>query len=66
LLYHGLRRAELNALHLADLQKLRGVHSLRVHGKSNKIRYLTLHSAVAGTVVLDLEAGGHATDRPPY
>jgi integrase/recombinase XerD len=38
LLYHGLRRAELCALYLVDMQERRSVRSLRVHGKGGKIR----------------------------
>ncbi len=63
LLYHGLRRAELCALHLVDLQERRGVRSLRVHGKGNKIRYIPLHPAAAGAIALYLEAAGHGADK---
>jgi integrase len=63
LLYHGLRRAELCALHLVDLQERRGVRSLRVHGKGNKIRYVPLHPAAAGAIALYLEAAGHGADK---
>jgi integrase/recombinase XerD len=63
LLYHGLRRDELCALHLVDLQERRGVCSLRVHGKGGKIRYVPLHPAAAGTIALYLEAAGHGADK---
>jgi integrase/recombinase XerD len=63
LLYHGLRRAELCALHLVDLQERRGVRSLRVHGKGGKIRYVPLHPAAAGAIALYLEAAGHGADK---
>jgi integrase/recombinase XerD len=63
LLYHGLRRAELCALHLVDLQERRGVRSLRVHGKGGKIRYVPLHPAAAGTIALYLEMAGHGTEK---
>jgi integrase/recombinase XerD len=63
LLYHGLRRAELCALHLGDLQDRRGVRHLRVLGKGSKIRYVPLHPAAAGAIVAYLEAAGHADDK---
>jgi integrase/recombinase XerD len=63
LLYHGLRHAELCAVHLVDLQERRGVRSLQVHGKGNKIRYVPLHPAAAGAIALYLEAGGHGADK---
>lgn len=36
LLYHGLRRAELCALHLVDLQERRGLRSLRIRGRAGR------------------------------
>jgi integrase/recombinase XerD len=63
LLYHGLRRAELCALHQVDLQERRGVRHLRVLGKGSKIRYLPLHPAAAGAIVGYLEAAGHGDDK---
>ena len=36
LLYHGLRRAELCALRVADIQERRGVEHLQVRGKTAK------------------------------
>lgn len=62
LLYHGLRRAELCALRLIDLQDRRGVRHLQVHGKGNKIRYVPLHPAAASTITAYLEAAGHGAD----
>ena len=62
LLYHGLRRAELCALRLIDLQDRRGVRHLQVHGKGNKIRYVPLHPAAAITITAYLEATGHGVD----
>jgi len=64
LLYHGLRRAELCALRLVDLQDRRGVRHLQVHGKGSKIRYVPLHPAAAGAIVAYLEAAGHGGDKP--
>lgn len=63
LLYHGLRRAELCALHLEDLQERRGAPHLRVHGKGDKIRYVPLHPAAAGDIAAYLEAAGRSNDK---
>lgn len=63
LLYHGLRRAELCALHLVDLQDRRGVRHLRVLGKGSKVRYVPLHPAAAGDIAAYLEAAGHGDDK---
>lgn len=59
LLYHGLRRAELCALRLADLHERRGVRHLQVQGKGNKIRYVPLHPAAASAIAAYLDAAGH-------
>ena len=64
LLYHGLRRAELCALRLVDLQDRRGVRHLQVHGKGGKIRYVPMHPAAAGAIATYLEAAGHGDDKP--
>jgi site-specific recombinase XerD len=64
LLYHGLRRAELCALRLGDLQDRRGVRHLQVHGKGSKIRYVPLHPAAAGAIAAYLELAGHGDDKP--
>lgn len=63
LMYHGLRRAELCALRLVDLQERRGVRHLRVHGKGGKLRYVPLHPAAAGAIAVYLEAAGHGDDK---
>lgn len=63
LLYHGLRRAELCALHLVDLHDRRGVRHLRVLGKGSKIRYVPLHPAAADAITAYLEAAGHGDDK---
>jgi len=62
LLYHGLRRAELCALRLVDLQDRRGVRHLQVHGKGRKIRYVPLHPAAANAIEAYLDSAGHGTD----
>lgn len=58
-LYHGLRRAELCTLHLADLQDRRGVRHLRVLGMGSKMRYVPPHPVAAGDIAANLEAAGH-------
>lgn len=63
LLYHGLRRAELCALRIMDLQDRRGVRHLQVHGKGGKIRYLPMHPAAAGEIAAYLEQAGHADNK---
>ena len=62
LLYHGLRRAELCALCVGDIQERRGVKHLRVFGKGSKIRYVPLHPSAAGAIAAYLEAAGHSGD----
>lgn len=47
LLYHGLRRAELCALRVADTHERRGVKHLYVRGKGSKIRYMPLGGVIA-------------------
>lgn len=63
LLYHGLRRAELCALHLVDLHERRGIRHLRVHGKGDKVRYVPLHPAAAASIAAYLEVAGHGDDK---
>ncbi len=62
LLYHGLRRAELCALHVGDVQERRGVKHLKIHGKGGKLRYVPLHPATAESIALYLERAGHGSD----
>ncbi|WP_229458248.1 tyrosine-type recombinase/integrase [Massilia glaciei] len=64
LLYHGLRRAELCALTVGDIQQRRGVMHLRVHGKGGKLRYVPLHPGTAESIDAYLQAAGHATEIP--
>lgn len=63
LLYHGLRRAELCALTVGDLQPRRGVMHLRVHGKGDKIRYVPLHPGTAELIDTYLQTAGHGADQ---
>jgi integrase/recombinase XerD len=62
LLYHGLRRAELCALMVGDMQQRRGVMHLRIHGKGGKLRYVPLHPGTAEVIDGYLQAAGHAGD----
>ncbi len=62
LLYHGLRRAELCAFTVGDVQQRRGVAHLRVHGKGSKLRYVPLHPGTAELIDTYLQAAGHADD----
>ena len=59
LLYHGLRRAELCTLRVANIQERRGVKHLQVHGKGSKIRYVPLHPSAADAIAAYLEVAGH-------
>jgi integrase/recombinase XerD len=63
LLYHGLRRAELCALRVTDIQERRGVMHLQVHGKGSKIRYVPLHPGAADAIAAYLEAADHGEDK---
>ena len=62
LLYHGLRRAELCALTVGDIQQRRGVMHFRIHGKGGKIRYMPLHPGTAELIDGYLETASHAGD----
>ena len=59
LLYHGLRRAELCALRVGDLEDRRGIKHLRVHGKGSKIRFVPAHPTALTRIEEYLEAAGH-------
>lgn len=50
LLYHGLRRAELCALKISDIQQRQGVFHLLVHGKGGKDRFIPLHPHTAQAI----------------
>jgi len=62
LLYHGLRRAELCALTVGDMQQRRGVMHLRIHGKGGKLRHVPLHPGTADAIETYLAMAGHADD----
>ena len=59
LLYHGLRREELCALRVCDLQERSGIKHLRVHGKGNKIRFVPAHPSALSRIEEYLEMAGH-------
>jgi len=59
---HGLRRAEMCARRVADIQERRGVKHLQVRGKGSKIRYVPLHPGAAEAVGVYLEAASRAED----
>jgi integrase/recombinase XerD len=63
LLYHGLRRAELCALTVGDLQGRHGVMHLHVQGKGGKTRYVPLHHGAAELIDAYLQAAGHGADK---
>lgn len=62
LLYHGLRRAELCALTVGDLEQRRGVIRLRINGKGGKLRYVPLHPGTAEAIDAYLALAGHVGD----
>jgi site-specific recombinase XerD len=62
LLYHGLRRAELCSLRVADMQERRGVKHLQVRGKGSKIRFVPLHPGAASAIAEYLEVARHSND----
>jgi integrase/recombinase XerD len=57
LLYHGLRREEVESLEVPDIHLRRGVPHLRIHGKGGKIRHV--HPGTQALVTDYLEASGH-------
>jgi site-specific recombinase XerD len=63
LLYHGLRRAELCALTVSDLQQRSGITHLCVCGKGDKLRYVPLHPDAAVHIDAYLQAAGHGADK---
>jgi len=63
LLYHGIRRSELAALRVKDLEERRGVKHFRVHGKRRKIRYIPAHARAIELIEEYLDACGHRNDK---
>jgi integrase/recombinase XerD len=62
LLYHAIRREELCALKVGDIQQREGVPHLRVEGKGDKVRYLPAAPDALRLIAVYLEASGHAGD----
>lgn len=62
LLFHGLRRAELCALRVGDVQNRRGVAHFSVEGKGGKTRYVPVHAQTIERITDYLAAAGHAAD----
>ena len=60
LLHHGLRREELTRLKVKDFaQTDRDGPRMRVWGKGNKVRYLSVHPSTLELVAVYLAAAGH-------
>jgi len=62
LLYHGLRREELCALRVKDMQTRQGVLHFRVKGKREKIRFVPVHPSAQRLVGAYLALAGHGGD----
>jgi integrase/recombinase XerD len=62
LLYHGMRRAELCGLVVADMQNRQGVMHFRVLGKRGKIRFIPVHPQAQRLTEEYLAAAGHSAD----
>jgi site-specific recombinase XerD len=62
LLFHGLRRAELCALLVGDVQLRRGVTHFRVMGKGGKIRFVPVHPQTLERINDYLERSHHGVD----
>ncbi len=62
LLYHGLRRQELCALKVKDLQGREGIPHLRVHGKGSKIRFIPVQPMAQRLIESYLQKAGHKED----
>jgi site-specific recombinase XerD len=59
LLFHGLRRSELCALCVGDIESRRGVRHFRVQGKGGKIRFVPVHPQAAARISDYLAVAGH-------
>lgn len=62
LLFHGLRRAEVCALSVGDLQLRRGVTHFCVSGKGGKRRYVPVHPQTLERIDEYLGVLGHGSD----
>src|SRR5262249_36236531 len=62
LLYHGLRCEALCTLTVGSIHQREGVPHIRVEGKGDKVRYLSLHVTAQRLIVAYLKEAGHAED----
>jgi len=62
LLYHGLRREELCALRVKDIQSRQGVMHFRIKGKRDKIRFVPVHVTAQQLIAEYLALAGHSED----
>jgi len=62
LLYHGLRREELCALRVKDMQTRQGVLHFRIRGKREKIRFIPVHPSAQRLVGDYLALAGHSRE----
>lgn len=61
LLFHDLRRYELGAIRVADVQMWHGILHLQVEGKGSKIRYLPVHPHSAQRISDHLSMAWHGS-----
>lgn len=62
LLFHGLRRAEVCALAVGDIEERRGVLHFRIEGKGGKTRFIPIHPHTIQHIREYLAHVGHAAD----
>jgi site-specific recombinase XerD len=62
LLYHGIRREELCALRIKDMQSRQGVMHFKVRGKRGKVRFVPIHAMAQRLVEEYLTLAGHGGD----
>lgn len=62
LLYHGLRREEVWALRVRDIQSRQGVTHFRIRGKRDKIRFVPVHTMAQRLIEEYLQEAGHGGD----
>lgn len=64
LLYHGIRREELCALKVKDIQSREGVIHFKIHGKGGKLRFIPVNPVAQRLMAEYLAAAGHGDDLP--
>jgi site-specific recombinase XerD len=62
LLFHGLRRAELCALAVGDIEERRGVLHFRIEGKGGKTRFIPIHPHTIQHIREYVADTGHEND----